>query len=99
MKLNEAIKLYRSKEKSDYPAENRVRLGQYLEPHLDDIEFAQESINNLRDRCSEFMVQKKNIAKRLAYVISATMKNSNSTKQDLVNAIDSFLKEWIKENP
>lgn len=38
MKLKEAIELYRSKEKSTYPAENWVRLGSYLEPHLDEIE-------------------------------------------------------------
>ena len=37
MKLKQAIELYRSKEKSTYPAENWIRLGQYLEPHLDEI--------------------------------------------------------------
>ena len=39
MKLKQAIELYRSKEKSEYPAENWVRLGQYLEPYLDEIEY------------------------------------------------------------
>ena len=39
MKLKQAIELYRSKPKSDYPTENHVRLGQYLEPFLDEIEY------------------------------------------------------------
>lgn len=39
MKLKQIIELYRSKPKSEYPAENWVRLGQYLEPYLDEIEY------------------------------------------------------------
>lgn len=114
MNLKEAIELYRSKEKSKYPAENWVRIGQYLEPHLDhmiwlsdnrtsvaksEIEYYEKTIKELRRNVKDMLAQREEIVRGVVATMDKVMKNTDSTKKDIVSAMDKYCISVIRKTP
>lgn len=109
MNLEEAIALYRSKPKSSYPAENWVRIGQYLEPHIDQIEwlssnraevatkeinYYKDTIRDLRDNVKILQDKNDEFEREIMELCKQYRNNPHAVKSDLVNAIYKYYNDF-----
>lgn len=110
MKLIEAIEKYKSKPKSDYPAENWVRLGQYIEPFIehiewledsrravtaDDLYYYQETIDRLRATNKSLREKNSEAAEIITSLCKEGNNNTKLTKQDVLDKIINICADLI----
>ena len=110
MKLTEIIEKYNSYEKSKYPAENWVRLGQFLEPEISTIlgleskkdsdnQYYIDKINELKKANRILMFQREQMIRDIVNTCDKAIKNKNCTAKDVISAIDKLCIELLEKNP